>query len=361
MDWQAVGLNSDPFRVVPPAGPTSQWLGRPALRSRLESIARSWQVPSRSTLYLVWAYLGAGKTHALRYVEYLALQINAPAIAIYADLTQAPDSFVDIFERIVRRIPEQVLADSIRKFRILHESGWLDAPELAGDRQTPQALWVLAEASDSPPAEVVRTWLRCATITRTQGLTAGGITTIRDADQAVRILVCLVHIVLAAGHYGRFVLMLDEYQRLAQISKRKKDDINAAVKAVYDQCPEGLTIFLTYSFGTAEHIRYMTSDELRDRVETRLQLPPLTLAESTGFLEDLIASHSSDSSKMFRPAALAYLVNEAAKAVADKLTPRGLMQAARGVVMDAFDQGIDFPLTVKAVKSLYQAPGPDGP
>src|SRR2546428_21514 len=62
------GLARYPFEIIPPGEPTERWADRAQLRADLQSLIGSWSERKGSGVYLLWADLGAGKTHAMRHL-----------------------------------------------------------------------------------------------------------------------------------------------------------------------------------------------------------------------------------------------------------------------------------------------------
>jgi hypothetical protein len=162
------------------------------------------------------------------------------------------------------------------------------------------------------------------------------------------------------GGYSRVVLMLDEFQRVGQVSSKSAYDINAGIKSVFDSCPDGLSIMLSYSFGEQVNIKYLATPELLNRVRAQYPLPLLTVRQAVQFVKDLLrlASTTSDSKQQV-------FVDEAIQAVAEKLdadsrhrlTPRRISQAF-GAIMDRAiaSRSITWPLSSTAALKFYSAP-----
>jgi hypothetical protein len=316
----------------------------------------SWSLLSKKAIYLMWADFGAGKTHALRYLEYMASQQKPPGVSIYADLTRAPDSFLDIYTRVVPRIPEAALRDSIFEFRQRHPD-WLDRPELQGDRDTAQVLWSLRESPAGVQGQYARSWLRGGSMPRTQLEAIGASRPLRKSEDALRALTSIVAILATSGLYSRILFMLDEFQRVGEVASRKIHDINASLKALYDNAPSRLTMILTYSMGDPTNINFMTSDDLRDRVSDQFSLPALTRDESVVFLHDLLTHYRLGSAPLaLTRGAMELIVDEIA---GNKLTPRRIMQRAGDAATKALIEGVPFPLDVAQVRKLPRHPQPD--
>lgn len=347
-------LREFPFEVVPPAAPTHIWASRPSFRLQLQKMVETWHSRRSSAIYLMWAELGAGKTHALRYLEYLVSKATPPSVAVYCDMPESIADFRDVYRQIVPRIPGSVLTDAIVAFRGARGEDWLDAPELQGDRDTPRALWMLTGQEQS--ADVARKWLRADRLTASDTRLIGGSASIRTSTDAIRVLSCICRIVVAEGKWDRFVLMLDEFQRIGQINSRRIQDINSGINTVFNSCPNGLVFLLTYSFGDPKSIDYMVTPEVRSRVTARYQLPNLSEDEAALFVSDLLASYSADpeSPPAMRSESVGRIVGRIAAESSGRITPRRLMKGFGGVLDAALQlEDVRFPLQPEVVETLY--------
>jgi hypothetical protein len=350
------GLADYPFAIVPPMGPTSTWADRKQFRRELATLVSSWKRRPGSAVYLLWADFGAGKTHALRYLQAEAVMTAPPCVGVYSDLPDGAEDFKEVYRQIIPAFPEKVLASAIDSFRSNHRDQWLDAPILAGDRTTPRVLWMLSQQGSPMQAEVARRWLRGEKLYSRESALLENVAAIKSADQAIRVLSTLCRIVLSSGEYTRLVLMLDEFQRIGQVSRKRIIEINAGISSVLNACPEGLAIFLSYSFGVPENIKYFVMPEVLSRVERQFNLPALTESESVEFIEELGALHALPDTvkRPFTTDAIVDSVRRLSKDSKGRVTPRRLMQCFTGILDGALLEapGI-FPVRVGDARRLY--------
>jgi hypothetical protein len=356
------GLSSYPFDIVPPTEPTSVWADRKDFRKQLNALAANWEHNPKSGLYLMWAELGAGKTHALRYLQGLTEAIKPPGLAIYCDIPEATGDFKGVYVQAVSRIPEGELATAIYKYRqTLGEASWLSAPLLRGDRDTPSVLWILAEMNSQMIGNQARRWLRGERLSPRE-LTALGVTGwIKSGDQAVRVMSTVCFLLGKYGSHKRLVLMFDEFQRVGQLNQKRIRDVNAGISSLYNSCPEHLTIILSYSFGAPENIKYMVTGEVLSRVKGRLELPALKDDDATTFVIELLKFHSLNSKdqRVFTDEAVEEVISRLKQDTGGALTPRKLMQACGGILDRGLTSNRSFPLSKRDVSQLYEAPVED--
>ena len=75
-----LGLSAWPFNVVPVQDSRLLWADRKDLLNQIHRLVRRLSSHQSSTLHLVWADFGAGKTHTLLYLRQLALSDKGSGI-----------------------------------------------------------------------------------------------------------------------------------------------------------------------------------------------------------------------------------------------------------------------------------------
>lgn len=356
-ELEAVGLKQYPFLVVPPAEPTAIWADRAAFRERLDSIVTGWSLKPSSGIYLMWADFGAGKTHALRYLQFQAEGLHPGALTIYTDVSEGTPDFRRLFEQIAPRISESALSVAIIEHRRRHGDSWLSVPWLQGDRDTPRALWVLADMPSEPMADATRKWLRGERLTQREASQLGVTGSIRTSEDAVRVLSTISRLLVESRRFARVVMLLDEFQRVGQISKSKLRDVNAGISTLFNRCPEGLAIVLSYSFAIPDHIRFMVAPELMSRVSEQLQLSLLGHEDATAFVVELLAIHSTngDSGSIFTADGVRAIVMSLLQQAGPRITPRLLLQTCSGVLDGAMRSAETFPIGATTALRLCQS------
>ncbi|MCL0092154.1 hypothetical protein M1N92_00510, partial [Dehalococcoidia bacterium] len=105
-----LGLVDWPFRVVPIRGDMVIWAGRQQLKGQVERLVRNISRRSVSSLHLMWADFGAGKTHTLYYIESLAKEHNL--LPIYVEWPKKTATFVDVYRVIASHFSRSVNSHS---------------------------------------------------------------------------------------------------------------------------------------------------------------------------------------------------------------------------------------------------------
>ncbi|MFC1909692.1 hypothetical protein ACFLXC_00120 [Chloroflexota bacterium] len=366
------GLTEFPFKDVPPAEPTDLWVGRPKFLSDITQLVSSWAYNKNSSIYFIWADFGAGKTHSLRYIEYLANIIQSSYSAVYCELPKGITQFKFIYEQIMPRFSEEILCSAIQGYRQRYGDNWLSAQILNGDRDTPRVMWTLAQTINQPQGEISRKWLRGERLSSAELRVIDNVTPIKTSEQATRTLSTLCRIVLQDSKYSRIVIMVDEFQRIARANKNQIKEINDGIHTLFNSCPKGLSIILTYSIGVPDSIKYLTTDAVRSRLKQVLTLPIMSKVELKDFIVDLLKKYQIPDTtvKVFTQDAIEWVINklfedsvkwaknEVAEDASRSVTPRIAMQEFSKILEKTIngDGPYQFPIDKGWVKSLYVDP-----
>src|SRR4051812_12753581 len=94
-----------PFALTASREAAACWAGRADVRSRLDKILPRMLEREESSLDMVWANLGAGKSHALHYLaRRLADAGAARGIAAYAEMPDQPKRFLDLYRHVAPEV-----------------------------------------------------------------------------------------------------------------------------------------------------------------------------------------------------------------------------------------------------------------
>src|SRR5262249_4357776 len=109
--------------------------------------------------------------------------------------------------------------------------------------------WATSEV-DTRRRALAERWLIGERLTQTQCDTLGISTPISTSDDAVEVL--RLAISALSAHGDRVVLMIDEYQRVAEGNRRQLQDIGHAIHTLYNACPTRFTLLLSCAMGSAD-------------------------------------------------------------------------------------------------------------
>ena len=332
---EGLGIAAWPFSVVPDDSEPLIWADRAALLRQIERLVRRLNNYQASTLHLLWADFGAGKTHTLLYLRQLARADRSGDIfPAYAALPKESRSFVDIYRVIIQSIGFESLLST---FETARRATRQNAPVRSLFAEAPPGLMTAFEGlrigSDAIRGTAKRWLLADVALTNRELYEASLPGKIRTAEQALAVLGTVTKLILTQR--SRILLMIDEFQRAGMLRQSYRDEMNAGLHTYFNNCPRGLSLFLSFSFGSAKDMRYYLNEELRSRADPYIfTIPELDVLEACQFLADLVTACKAGDGEVNVSIdvleAIANYVNEQGS-----ITPRKLMQAAAAVFSEA--------------------------
>lgn len=283
-----------PFRLVPDESFYSFMADRAQLISDIRMLLRGRSRQPASSMHLLWAWFGAGKTHTLRHMEYLCRTEFTNIVPVYIEFPKSVRNFLDVYRAFIGRIDMGAVSSAYLEVFTNPEADEFrkelrfDFPDLFN------ALMLLYQGSQEQQDIVIR-WLRTEYHQKRILKDVGVVRPIKSAGDAVEVMSWLIRLINWAGTLSgetRSVLwMIDEYQRIEQVRRPAIDEINGCLHSVFNKCPNGLSIIISFS-GYPEERRLPSwlSPEIKDRigVEKPLLLPPLLTEECVEFVKDVL-------------------------------------------------------------------------
>lgn len=346
-----LALTRWPFPVVPEREFCTFIADRQQLRSDAADLLITLSRRNTSSIHLFWAWFGAGKTHTLFYLANQAAAIskqNSQNIlyTVYTEFPKAARSFLDLYRAFVTNLDVDVLIEASQEIYTctdsdrLHREMMLASPDLAN------ALQVMVTGKSQDQVTAMR-WLRAESLPISEFRKAGISQKINSVEEAIRILTALIELLTVAarcqGHPGcRVMWMLDEFQRIEQTGSRTRDEINTGLHSTFNACPNGLSLFLSFSGKPqSNNLPPWFSRELRDRIgRTKVMiLPPMLPQEALGFVRDILTQLRVPELAQLSP--YFPFSEEACKAIIDEvqkkdeLKPRAIMHAFNAVLQEA--------------------------
>ena len=359
-----LGLGSWPFNVVPVQDSKLPWADRKDVLNQIHRLVRRLSRHQSSTLHLLWADFGAGKTHTLLYLQQLALSADGSSIfPVYTVLPRAPRSFVDIYRAIIQGVGFDRLLSVYEAARRSGQKSPLIRGPLSGF--TPgvtTAFEALRVGNDMLRETSIRWLLADPSLTRKELHDASLPSRIRSTDEALGILSSVTRLILTQS--SRVLLMIDEFQRSGMLRRAHLDEMNAGLHTYFNDCPQGLSLVLSFSFGSADNIRHHLNEELRSRADPLIfAIPALDKQSACEFLMDLVAQAKAPDKKININedvySAIAEYVNEQGA-----ISPRRLIQAAASVFSESLldlEDGVITSVEADYARGILNSLGPVGP
>jgi hypothetical protein len=341
-------LDPWPFATVPDRNRASVWVGRPEVRRRLEGIMASWRRRRASDISVLWADFGQGKTHALLHLE-TSLVSQPDTLVHYVQLppltTGSP--FVALYRQVLRDFPLDVLGKKVfARYRDSIQDIFRAPPP--GTQPIHQLLWLVGTAG--PGREIAARWLRGDKVTAAETanlviagkrLSVGASPQTPQDCQNVLDGLLQTTIDFPSEGSGQFVLLIDEFQRLGELTSRKRTEVCDALHLLFNRHPQGLRLVLAFAGGLPEIVDNVLTLDLQARVSTRLHLPPMTTTQAEAYLVDLVEHYCGvvpkERSFPYEKGAVSAIV-ERADPTDESLSPRKVNIAADVLTNEVLDE-----------------------
>ena len=283
-----------PFAVVPTADRARMWAGRPTTRSQLEAMVARWKRRNTSEIAVMWADFGQGKTHSLMYLD--AQIEGGSTLTHYVQLPPLTSGspFVALYRQLMRDFPLDQLGNRVyAHFR--HSPNELTRAGSPSTRPLLQLLWLIG--TNAPGQDVATRWLRADKVTAkdVDGLVIAGKRLAvgpapNTAQECQNVLDALLAIVtdFPIASNGQAVLFIDEFQRIGELPPRKRVEVCDALHLLFNKHPTGLRMVLAFAGGMPEIVDHVLTLDLLSRVNSRIDLPPLSLADGRDYLSALL-------------------------------------------------------------------------
>jgi hypothetical protein len=321
---------------------------RERLQREVDILLQNLSRRTPSTIHLMWAWFGAGKTHTLRHLEYISRERYNCFMPIYTDLPRVTKGFFDLYRLTISHVDLERVKTAFEEIYTHKDGGnflkklQFDFPDLS------LTLKKLLGAAESEQDTCIR-WLRGENLAQRTLKTVGISKPISFTEEAVNVLAWLIQIpnqaaTLSGGAGVRVIWMLDEYQRIKDCRPAVRTEINNALHAVFNRSPVFLSIIISFS-GHPQEKKWpeWLSPEIRDRigvVSNALLLPPLGRDEAVKFVKDVLGffrPSQSDHVEPFFPFTEGS-ANEVLKLMSQKkveIKPRSIMQFFTAVLEEA--------------------------
>jgi len=308
IEYPHLHLTDWPFRIVPDEFSCSFMADRIQLTSEVKTLLKNLSRQPTSSMHLMWAWFGAGKTHTLKYIQYLCNTEFTNIIPIYVEFPKASKNFIDIYKSFISSIDLEIVNNAYLEISTNPNKDKF-FKDLNNDfLDLSNALKFLYQGNPQDKEIAIR-WLRTEykekQILKNIGV-ARPIQTAEDAMKAISWIIRIINMNSSfPGEIQRILWMIDEFQRIEDLRKPVIDEINSCIHSVFNRCPNGLSIVISFSGYPEEKLPEWLSPEIRDRLSKRhFLLPPLSKDEALTFIKDVLKhfrNSSSNSSNEYFP------------------------------------------------------------
>ena len=344
-------LRDWPFSVVPQPDRCTYIAGRPQLDADISELLRNLSRRDISSIHVFWSWFGAGKTHSLYYLSNRARTnsrnlLPVSCLPVYTEFPRSVRGFIDLYRAFMASLDIYQVGEAFLEIQTSPTRQSYYTQLLSTNPDLAAALRVFSTGSTQDEITASR-WLRGDAVPLADFRKIGISQRISTADAAVRTLASITALLSAAerakGKHGhRLIWAIDELQRVETAGKRTILDVNAGLHSLFNACPTGLALVLSFSGRPRQAtLPSWLSSELKDRIGiTKVMImPPLERTDALRFVTDVLAHfrlpHSEPPSPLFP------FTHEACSAILDyiqinaELRPRFIMDAFDAVLQKA--------------------------
>jgi hypothetical protein len=278
---EELGFEAWPFPTVPDDFITQFLCDRLALRGKVDDLLSSFRMRGSSMINLIWADVGAGKTHTLRFMQREAAKAGFNN-CLSIDVPDRPSSFRDVHDALLN---ECGLA------RILE--AYIDDPQAF---DAAPVLRQLCRATFSGPGTEIPAERWVSGIASPRDCRALGIPVHLTVEQCVSNVAGLVE-ALKAGEPPRTLILLDEFQRVKSRSSRVSSEIQNGLSSLMNRLPQSLSLLLSFAAPASSELPDWLEASLKSRAGQNHFVPIMALSnhDAKVFMRDILRVYARQS------------------------------------------------------------------
>lgn len=323
-----------PFSVIADSVTAACWSGRPETLEVLHRLRRSLERRPDSSLDVLWANFGSGKTHTLFHLAHL-LNHNSvgesKTFCVYIDMPQQVSSFHELFMKIVSRIPMELLGEVLTT-----------VPPDRLNYNLRQAGNVIS-VGNSAQKQIAYDWLRGERIYLRELKGSTGITQRIENDTVATEVLSQV-VAAFANSKIRLVIMIDEFQRIGWLDEKKKNRTLSAIRSIFNANPRFFSMILAIYSLVEENALLLVPEELKTLLGMRpmISLPEFNYVEAKDFILGRLKffrsdGYAGDPLAPFTMDGIDNILRHLNNEEKDPLIPRKILQ----IFAKVFDEALD--------------------
>ena len=349
------GLTKDPFTIAPD-GPVENWAGRAELKEDLIDLmlgVRANDIGSTEFLVL-YGELGAGKSHALRYlktrIENDVGDFRSLCVYLERPRVSAKLNFLELYKYIIAEIGQEQIGKIFGRVesdisketrRLAEEAGYGEEDDkstferraISLARANDQKMLQLLKRGASDESNVYKYLLGGAVCNGPEY--DGKI----DSDfMASKVLADFLRTITSTigserPIYESVYIFVDECEILFDAKPTESDPVFSGFRELINGVPYGLGLILSFSAATALIEAYMPQHLLKRMTHDFIEVPMLEDDQAVEFLKEQMSAYRPEDSEYmdtlypFSREAIEFLVENQTT-----LTPRNLFMACRRVL-----------------------------
>jgi len=347
------GWREWPFRIVADEQFARVWADRSELRLELDRRIRRLKAVPHSTVQVIWADFGAGKSHTLRRLEAICRDDeDGRLLPVYTDIPVGAIGMIDLYRRLMGSLQADLLSAISERARAVPKR----RPTTPGARDLLQALKLLG-SEDTGGQALAAEWMQASPgLPHLKSVKAYGISgRIEDDLRVVEVVTELLSLIRESRAGSSLVWLIDEFQRVADVPVRKREAFAKSIVSLFNSCPVGLHFVLSFSVAQQSMALALLPPDLQSRAKTfpMLMMPQMSREDCFTFSEDLFDAFRiqarAERSFPFTAEALNHVIADLEDDGRGVATPRLLMERLETVLFEVFDtsQGSEMILPIE--------------
>jgi hypothetical protein len=337
MKYPHLLLNDWPFQVVPDDKFEKIWADRREVLDDIHVILNGLSRRDQSSINLLWAWFGAGKSHTMKHMQHLCRHTYTEVLPIYTELPRRISSFLDLYKFFVDALGSELVRELAIDVYLKNTDLEIIKKLKSTYEEFSRMLEHLATGNDEEELIAWR-WLSVKSVRNSEFRKYGIAKRIEHSDDAVRALSALVQLINASQRFSRVLWMIDEFQRIGLAQKEVLGDVNSGLHSVFNSAPVGFSLMLSFSVKQQESIYNILSSELRDRIGISkiIKIPKMNEQEAITFISDLLFEFRSGKENLHDPyfpfteESIKYLIIMISQSA--EIKPRSIMQYFNAVL-----------------------------
>jgi hypothetical protein len=273
-------FETSPFSIVADETAAKCWSGRKKVLESLVKLRNVLMTRADSSLDLVWANLGAGKTHTLFHLEYLLSQStdSGGAVCAFVEMPEQLRTFHDLYKRIVSAIPIRNLSEVLSTCPV---DKLPDNLARAGN---------VLRSGGPAERELVLAWINGERPYLNDLKRCSGITQRIEDDLTATDVLCGI-VQAFAFSKRRLVLCIDEFQRIGVLNTNSRNRILSSIRTAFSRNPRYLSIVLAIQSMVERSALDLIPPELKTLMGKKpsISLPEMDVREAKEFVSGRFA------------------------------------------------------------------------
>jgi len=300
-----LNLKEWPFQIVPSPTFYKIWAGRKEIKQTLIQMFRRVQQRDPSTIYLLWGYFGAGKTHSLRYFQWKLSNDKAnPTFIGYHEFPTSAKRFIEVYQSFINKINFQEIEHVAKLvYENFQQEYGSDAVESFNEKISnynddfTNAIIALVHGEEKA---TVHRWIRAENVYISELRKVNIKKRMEDDEDIFGLFSNLVRLLTykcaELPTFKCIIWMMDDFQKIEDLKEDHKNTIRNGLNSLFNNCPERFCLVLSFTSRGVSAIKGLLSEALIERLPLApyVTVPPMSKEEAKDFVVDILKQFRSE-------------------------------------------------------------------